>query len=95
MIVNFFYPFIVQFEGVESVKCLGFSRALEHGKPVVSKIGKTLADGLAVALVGYNAFETARPLIDKMVAVEEEWIALSILRLVELEKSNNYSQCDL
>lgn len=46
----------------------------------------TLADGLAVPKVGYNAFVTAAPLIDKMVVVGEEWIALAILRLVELEK---------
>lgn len=26
------------------------------------------------------------PLLDKMVVVKEEWIALAILRLVELEK---------
>lgn len=38
-------------------------------------------------MVGYNAFETARPLIDKMIVVKEEWIALAILRLVEQEKS--------
>ncbi len=29
----------------------------------------------------------AAPLIDKMVAVSEEWIAISILRLVEMEKA--------
>lgn len=41
-------------------------------------------------MVGYNAFKTAAPLIDKMVVVREEWIALAILRLVEQEKSNFY-----
>ena len=47
---------------------------------------KTLADGLAVPVVGYNAFVTAAPLIDKMLVVQEEWIALAILRLVEEDK---------
>ena len=37
-------------------------------------------------VVGYNAFATAAPLIDKMLVVQEEWIALAILRLVEEEK---------
>lgn len=54
-------------------------------------------------MVGYNAFVTAAPLIDKMVCifvsglflyktqfsqvvVKEEWIAIAILRLIELEK---------
>lgn len=32
------------------------------------------------------AFATVMPLLDKMVVVKEEWIALAILRLVELEK---------
>ena len=43
--------------------------------------------GLAVPLVGVNAFATACPLIDKMVVVNEEFIALAILRLVEMEKA--------
>ncbi|PNF22306.1 L-threonine ammonia-lyase [Cryptotermes secundus] len=72
--------------GVESVRCASFSRALEAGKPVYTPIESTLADGLAVPMVGYNAFATAAPLIDKMVMVKEEWIAIAILRLVELEK---------
>lgn len=38
-------------------------------------------------MVGYNAFESVVPLLDKMVVVKEEWIALAILRLVEQEKS--------
>lgn len=50
------------------------------------EIEATLADGLAVPMVGYNAFETAKPLIDKLVVVEEKWIAIAILRLIELEK---------
>nr|AWS20467.1 threonine dehydratase [Mayetiola destructor] len=72
--------------GVESEKCPSFSKALNHGKPVQVKIEPTLADGLAVPQVGYNAFATVVPLLDKMVVVKEEWIALAILRLVEQEK---------
>ncbi|KAJ9576257.1 hypothetical protein L9F63_006856, partial [Diploptera punctata] len=72
--------------GVESDRCASFSRALKAGKPVYTPIESTLADGLAVPMVGYNAFLTAAPLIDKMVVVKEEWIAVAILRLVELEK---------
>ncbi|KAJ4439624.1 hypothetical protein ANN_07752 [Periplaneta americana] len=72
--------------GVESERCASFSRALHEGKPVYTPIESTLADGLAVPMVGYNAFATAAPLIDKMVVVKEEWIAIAILRLVELEK---------
>jgi threonine dehydratase len=45
-----------------------------------------LADGLAVPKVGVNAYATIVPLLDKMIVVKEEWIALAILRMVELEK---------
>lgn len=73
--------------GVESAKCPSFSKALECGKPIQTFIHPTLADGLAVPMVGYNAYASAAPLIDKMVVVQEEWIALAILRLCEQEKS--------
>lgn len=33
-----------------------------------------------------NAYATVKPLLDKMIVVKEEWIALAILRLVEMEK---------
>lgn len=72
--------------GVESEKCPSFTAAIEQSGPVRIPIKNTLADGLAVPKVGYNAYVTAKPLIDKMVVVREEWIALAILRLVEEEK---------
>ena len=74
-------------QGAESERCASFTASLEAGKPVYTKAHSTLADGLAVPLVGCNAFATAAPLIDKMVVVSEEYIALAILRLVELEKA--------
>ena len=73
-------------KGVESERCPSFNRARETGKPTFTRIQSTLADGLAVPMVGYNAFETANTLIDKLVVVKEEWIAIAILRLVEVEK---------
>lgn len=72
--------------GVESEKCPSFTKALENGAPIYTPNKETLADGLAVPQVGYNAFATTVPLLDKMIVVKEEWIALAILRLVELEK---------
>uniref|UniRef100_A0A0A9XU89 L-serine deaminase n=2 Tax=Lygus hesperus TaxID=30085 RepID=A0A0A9XU89_LYGHE len=76
----------VKIIGVESDRCPSFSTALKTGKPTEVPILSTLADGLAVPLVGYNAYATASSLIDKMVVVNEEWIAIAILRLVEHEK---------
>lgn len=59
---------------------------MEHGGPIYTKNLATLADGLAVPKVGVNAYKTIVPLLDKMIVVKEEWIALAILRLVEMEK---------
>ncbi|MEO8044105.1 MAG: threonine ammonia-lyase [Spartobacteria bacterium] len=72
---------------VEADHVASFSAALKAGKPVRIETRPTLADGLAIAQVGKNAFEIARQHTDKVVLVNEEQIALSILRLVELEKS--------
>src|SRR5207247_8705005 len=63
-----------------------FSAALREGKPVRIDIQPTLADGLAIAQVGSNAFEIAASRVDHSVTVTEEQIAVSILRIVELEK---------
>lgn len=80
------YPH-VKVIGVESERCASFTTSLEAGKPIYTKASSTLADGLAVPMVGVNAYATAAPLIDKMVVVSEEYVALAILRLVELEKA--------
>lgn len=88
---------------MESERCASFDMAVKSEKPTPTAIEGTLADGLAVPMVGYNAWETAKSLIDKIVikynilliiffktllqvVVKEEWIAVAILRLVELEK---------
>src|SRR5437588_6601940 len=71
---------------VEAENVASFSAALRAGKPVQITTRPTLADGLAIAEVGSNAFEIARAHTDKASTVTEEQIALSILRIVELEK---------
>lgn len=73
--------------GVEAEKCPSFSNALKAGRPVYTRTEPSLADGLAVPTVGGNSLATAAPHIDKMVHVSEEWLAISILRLVEQEKA--------
>lgn len=73
--------------GVEPQRAASFTAALAAGKPVPVKVRPTLADGLAVAKVGKNAFEIARDLVAKTVTVNEQQISLGILRLLELEKS--------
>jgi threonine dehydratase len=71
---------------VEAEHVASFAAAVREGKPVRIKTQPTLADGLAIAQIGSNAFATAAPLVDRIITVSEEQIAVSILRVVELEK---------
>ena len=71
--------------GVEPHRCASWTAAMEAGAPTSVKGQATLADGLAVTMVGSNAFAVAKDLIDDVVVVSESAIALSILRLLEIE----------
>ena len=71
----------------ESERCPSFYNSMVKGEPTFTRCDSTLADGLAVSLVGVNSFATAKPLVDKSVLVSEEYIAIAILRLLELEKA--------
>ena len=73
--------------GVEPLHANGFTAAMKAGHPVATAPKPTLADGLAVATVGANAFALARDRVDRVVQVSEDHLALAILRLVELRKS--------
>mmetsp|Transcript_17452 Transcript_17452/g.54517 ORF Transcript_17452/g.54517 Transcript_17452/m.54517 type:complete len:437 (+) Transcript_17452:101-1411(+) len=72
--------------GVEPAACASFTAALSAGKPVPAPTTSTLADGLAVPTVGGNAFAVAKEHTDDVVVVEEQEVALSVLRLLEHEK---------
>ena len=73
--------------GVEPVNAASFSAALQAGRPTQAEVVPTLADGLAVPCVGDNAFAVGAPLIDAMITVTEQEVALAILRLAEMEKA--------
>lgn len=77
----------VKLIGVESTHTANFTAALRAGRPVRVPRSATLADGLATLIVGANAFEHARRSVDDVVTVSEDWIALAILRMLELEKT--------
>ena len=49
-------------------------------------IAGTLADGLAVPIVGSTSFEVARRHVDATCAVSEGQISIAVLRLIEMEK---------
>ena len=69
----------------EHAACLTAARATGHPVPV--KLSPTLADGLAVPLLGKLPFAVLERVVDQVVTVDEAHIALAILRLIELEKS--------
>jgi threonine dehydratase len=71
---------------VEAENVASFTAALKAGAPVCFPTKATLADGLAIPVVGTNAFTVAHKLVDRCLLVSEEQIALAILRIVELEK---------
>lgn len=76
----------VQVIGVEPASSASFTESLKAGQPVKVPSVPTVADGLAVSCVGTNAFATARHLVDRVVTVDEQNLAISVVRLMELEK---------
>jgi threonine dehydratase len=72
--------------GVEPVNAACFAAALAAKAPVKVATRFTLADGLAVAVAGRHPLAQAQSLVDGMVAVSEEALALALLRFAELEK---------
>jgi threonine dehydratase len=77
----------VRIIGVEPDHAPTLKVSLEAGRVMHIDTKPTLADGLAVAEVGKLCFQIAQKVIDDLVMVDEAQIALSILRLLELEKA--------
>ena len=77
----------VRLIGVEPVHAACLTAALAAGRPVAVPLSPTLADGLAVPMLGARPFDVLRQVVDQVVTVDEANIALAILRLIELEKS--------
>jgi threonine dehydratase len=73
--------------GVEPVNAPTLHESLRQGKLVRIETQPTLADGLAVAEAGKICFQIIQKLVDRVMLVDEGQIALSVLRLLELEKT--------
>lgn len=76
----------VQVIGVEPENVASFQSAMREGKPVYAFKEATLADGLAVPVVGPTSFDVARRYVDETCTVSEKMIAISMLRLIEMDK---------
>lgn len=76
----------LQIIGVEPANAACFAAGLASESPVRIPAEFTLADGLAVTEAGRLPLAIARPLVHRMVQVQEESLALAMLRLAELEK---------
>lgn len=72
--------------GIEPENCPSFTAALKKGEPVYAFKNGSLADGLAVPMVGPTSFSVARCYTDSTELVTEKMIAIAMLRLIEMEK---------
>jgi len=77
----------VKIVAVESVSTGNLTAAMRAGRPVRVARRPTLADGLATLCIGERSFGLIRRRVDRVVRVEEKWISLAILRMLELEKT--------
>lgn len=76
----------VQVIGVEPENVASYAAAVKAGKPVNAFKEATLADGLAVPVVGPTSFQVARRYVDSACQVSERMIAIAMLRLIEMDK---------
>eukprot|EP00162_Nutomonas_longa_P012741 comp21241_c0_seq1/m.45356 comp21241_c0_seq1/g.45356 ORF comp21241_c0_seq1/g.45356 comp21241_c0_seq1/m.45356 type:complete len:479 (-) comp21241_c0_seq1:103-1539(-) len=74
--------------GVEPTMYRCLIAGLVSKEPVVlNSTRMTIADGLAVKKAGGNCLKLAQNFVDEVITVEEHWVALAILRLIETEKT--------
>jgi threonine dehydratase len=76
----------VRVVGVQSSACPSLKVSLDRGAPTAVEIGPTMADGIAVKQPGEMTLAYARELVDDVVLVDDNEIALSLLWLMERGK---------
>ncbi|XP_060805269.1 L-threonine ammonia-lyase [Amyelois transitella] len=72
--------------GVETDRTCSMVEALRKNERVRLNIDSTIADSLAINIVGVNTFHSLKGLVDKMVVVKEDWVARAIMHIVEEER---------
>jgi threonine dehydratase len=76
----------VRIIGVESSAAPSMSASFATGKPTETPVSVTLADGIAVKCPGVRTVPVICALVDEIIQVEEEDIALAIVSLLEKTK---------
>jgi len=76
----------VRIIGVEAYACPSMKASLLEGHPVKLQKTSSLADGIAIKMVGQINFDMVRKYVDEVVTVEENEIANAVLLLLEMEK---------
>jgi threonine dehydratase len=77
----------VKIVGVEASVLPSMKRAIAEGKPVKLPAARTLAEGIAVRMVGEKTVPLVRDYVDEIVLVEDDEIARAILFLLERDKT--------
>jgi len=77
----------IQVIGVEPSVMPSMKAALAVHRPVEIPSASTVADGAAVRRVGDQTLELVEKYVDDMVTVDDEEIAMAILRLLEKQKT--------
>ncbi|KAM3960464.1 L-threonine ammonia-lyase [Aphomia sociella] len=72
--------------GAECAKVPKMMKALQAGHPVSVPIVPNLADGLNATIVGSNIFATVRGRLDRMLVVDEVYIARAVINVLERER---------
>jgi threonine dehydratase len=73
----------VRVVGVQTKSCPSAIQSLQKGKPVSVEVNHTIADGIAVNKPGDVNFSLIQRLVDELVDVDEEAIAVAILSLLD------------
>jgi threonine dehydratase len=73
--------------GVQAEAIPAMKAALDKGTPVCVPPATTIADGIAVRVVGTTPFELVKRYVDEIVTVSEAEIANAVLLLLEIEKT--------
>ncbi|CAH0400545.1 unnamed protein product [Chilo suppressalis] len=72
--------------GAECAKVPKMMKALQAGRPVTVPIVPNLAEGLNAPSVGANAFATLKGRLDRMLVVEESYVARAVINILEQER---------